>query len=361
MKNNIYFLRKVRIALCLLAIVCFAGSFMSSCGKDEEIEEPINEEPIAAPEDKNTSDDNNNPPQEPVLIGYRVKVLLAYGATEMEGCRLEKYLNGVLASDINYMITNTSTLTVKTYHGSTLIGSTNTPIEAKDGYTVLVKFYNKNRQLIDSGIAEVTAVYVQPTEVEEDISVTEEPYVDLGLSVKWGARNVGAEKVSDDGLYIAWGEIENKSDYTAYSHRQKDNSSFMALLNVSSGICGTSYDVATHHLGQGWRLPTSSEMRELVNNCSFKWTTSNGKAGCLLTSKITGSSIFLPASGYRYSTSTDSWGFYGNTGYYWTGSNNTVGKLEPVSLVFTNDSYQIGTNGHNYYDGHSVRGVYTGK
>lgn len=38
--------------------------------------------------------------------------------------------------------------------------------------------------------------------------------VDLGLSVKWADRNVGADSPSDYGDYYAWGEIRAKSDYS---------------------------------------------------------------------------------------------------------------------------------------------------
>ena len=45
-------------------------------------------------------------------------------------------------------------------------------------------------------------------------------YVDLGLSVKWAAMNVGAGKITDPGAYFAWGETASKDDYTwsAYQH-----------------------------------------------------------------------------------------------------------------------------------------------
>lgn len=39
-------------------------------------------------------------------------------------------------------------------------------------------------------------------------------YVDLGLSVKWSAMNIGAAKASDHGDYYAWGEIDSKNDYS---------------------------------------------------------------------------------------------------------------------------------------------------
>ena len=38
-------------------------------------------------------------------------------------------------------------------------------------------------------------------------------WVDLGLSVKWATKNVGASSPSDYGGYYAWGETETKSSY----------------------------------------------------------------------------------------------------------------------------------------------------
>ena len=38
-------------------------------------------------------------------------------------------------------------------------------------------------------------------------------WVDLGLSVKWATKNVGASSPSDYGDYFAWGETQTKSTY----------------------------------------------------------------------------------------------------------------------------------------------------
>lgn len=48
-----------------------------------------------------------------------------------------------------------------------------------------------------------------------NISVNNEEYVDLGLSVKWCSHNVGCVKPSDYGIYLAWGGIAEKCSYAA--------------------------------------------------------------------------------------------------------------------------------------------------
>ena len=144
-------------------------------------------------------------------------------------------------------------------------------------------------------------------------------YVDLGLSsgLKWATCNVGADSPEDYGNYYAWGETATKSSY--YS----DNSTTYGLSYSelqSRGIIGSdgnltaSYDAATANWGGSWRMPTRDEIKELVNNCTWKWTTYNGVNGRLVTGP-NGNSIFLPAAGYRHDTSLINAGSYG---LYWS-------------------------------------------
>ena len=54
--------------------------------------------------------------------------------------------------------------------------------------------------------------------------------------------------------------------------------------------------------GGDWRIPTKEELEELLNNCTWTWTSLNGVNGYQVTSNKSGytdRSIFLPAAG-RY-------------------------------------------------------------
>ena len=51
-----------------------------------------------------------------------------------------------------------------------------------------------------------------------EIAFTPE-YVDLGLSVKWAACNLGATQPEESGDYFAWGEVEPKSEYTFETYK----------------------------------------------------------------------------------------------------------------------------------------------
>ncbi len=131
-------------------------------------------------------------------------------------------------------------------------------------------------------------------------------YVDLGLSVKWADRNVGAYAPSNPGSYFAWGETSSKKSFT------DDNYNGAALTDKQ--ISGTSKDVATAKWGSDWRMPTCEEINELYEECEWKWSTVNGIQGYQITGP-SDSSIFLPAGGVKIKSELQD---LGKMGYYWT-------------------------------------------
>ena len=144
-------------------------------------------------------------------------------------------------------------------------------------------------------------------------------WVDLGLpsGLKWATCNVGADSPEDYGNYYAWGETTTKSTYT------EDNSLTYGLNESQlqsqgyidgSGNLTPSHDAATANWGGSWRMPTKTEMQELIDNCTRTWTTQNGVKGTKMTGP-NGNSIFLPAVGYRYGTSFHNDGYSGD---YWS-------------------------------------------
>ncbi len=79
-------------------------------------------------------------------------------------------------------------------------------------------------------------------------------------------------------------------------------------------------DPATAKWGSGWRTPSKSQWEELLSNTTNQWTTKNGVAGRLFTSKRNGQSVFLPAAGLRWVSELGGAGSYG---YYWSRSLDT--------------------------------------
>ena len=68
----------------------------------------------------------------------------------------------------------------------------------------------------------------------------------------------------------------------------------------STGTLVATHDATTAHLGAPWRMPTSDELKALVENCTTEWIATNGVSGCLVTGKgeYANRSIFLPGVGY---------------------------------------------------------------
>ena len=145
-------------------------------------------------------------------------------------------------------------------------------------------------------------------------------WVDLGLSVKWATCNVGATSPEEYGAYFAWGETTTKSNYSnsncptyGLSISQLQSQGYID----SEGDLNPQYDAATANWGGNWRMPTDDEMQELIDNCTWTWTTQNGVKGYRVRSKVNSNYIFLPATGYRYGSSLYGDGSSGN---YWSSS-----------------------------------------
>ena len=182
-------------------------------------------------------------------------------------------------------------------------------------------------------------------------------YVDLGLSVKWATCNVGASLPEEYGDYFAWGETKTTAGYDA-SNCPTYGLSISELQSQgyidSEGNLTAQYDAATANWGENWRMPTYEELNELIDNCTWTWTTQNGVNGYKVEGP-NGSSIFLPAAGYRYGSSLD---FAGSTGHYWSSTPD-----EDDNRAFSLSLYSSGSHYTGYssrVSGLSVRPVFGG-
>lgn len=120
--------------------------------------------------------------------------------------------------------------------------------------------------------------------------------VDLGLSVHWADKNLGATLPSDDGARFSWADAA---------------------------------DLASKW-GQGWRLPTDLEWQELYTRCKWTWEVRDGVGGRVVTG-VNGNSIFVPATGVSFDNNVQ---IRGCVGIYWT-SDDSADASEPTSAVGT--------------------------
>lgn len=159
--------------------------------------------------------------------------------------------------------------------------------------------------------------------------------IDMGLpsGTKWANMNLGAARPTDTGLYYAWGETEGYNAEGSDNHlfswsyykwckgtrstmtKYCTNRAYGTLDNKA--VLELADDAAYMNWGGEWRIPTSDEMQELIDNTVSEWTMQNSVEGYQFTSPKTGNSIFFPAVGCRVSESNYE---NGTDCYYWLSS-----------------------------------------
>ena len=170
--------------------------------------------------------------------------------------------------------------------------------------------------------AEIIIEYYQ--DVSYDMVGGNSEYVDLGLSVKWASRNIGAAGPEEIGEFYYWGETEPRYGIeSSLTYKFRDGHKY----NGTDGktVLDPEDDVAHVKLGGSWRMPTTKEIDELIKKCTWSWASVNGEIGFLITSnkrRYKDRSIFLP---YYYA------GTSGDVGY-WSSSFNPSPDCGSASL-----------------------------
>lgn len=178
------------------------------------------------------------------------------------------------------------------------------------------------------------------------VSFAQPAAVDMGLSVKWASCNLGAKTPQGSGDFYAWGETAVKAEYTGDSYYWSANPTKYNERFILNRQLDAEDDAAQARLGGGWRMPTSAEMTELVQQCDWEWTTISGVNGYKVTSRATDGSIFLPAAGYKEGSDVL---FAGSAGRYWTATRHPYHAGCAMELFFSEEF-------HYAYFYHRLRG-----
>ena len=214
--------------------------------------------------------------------------------------------------------------------------------------------------------------------------------IDMGLAsgVKWAARDIDLTKPCGfcdtpfvyEKSFFSWGNIDGYNPM---------NNSFSGVYNwgsinsqepwydghvygntkgatlASDITADEEFDAARANLGSPWRIPTTTEFKELFDNCIYidasgteisasttdKRVTVNGIVGLYLQSKTNGNRLFFACSGFGNGTS---WNYRGSSGYFWSASFNSARNAR--FLYFSSG----GVSPQNYYPrfyGFAVRPV----
>ena len=194
--------------------------------------------------------------------------------------------------------------------------------------------------------------------VTQATTPVEHEYVDLGLpsGTLWATTNVGATNPEEYGDYFAWGETEPKDVYDWSTYKWCNGSETTLTKYCTDSYYGTvdnktelepEDDAATVNWGSLWRMPSQEQIKELVDNCTWSWTTRNGMNGRLVTGP-NGNTLFLPAAGFRSGNSLSQ---AGSRGTYWSLSLFEMDDDAPLYLHFNSDEYGL------YYGSMRITGL----
>ncbi len=162
--------------------------------------------------------------------------------------------------------------------------------------------------------------------------------INLGLSVLWGDRNLGAKESYNDGNLYSWNEIMPQIDRA---------SALRAPVAIPDSM---KCNMAERMHGYGWHIPTIEHIIELMENCEFEFTLM-GKA--LRATGPNGNSILLPLAGNDWN---------GNKlrgGFYWSSTKASEDKDSAYQMHISDSQVIYGYNLMNVLQ--SVRPIFIPK
>lgn len=182
----------------------------------------------------------------------------------------------------------------------------------------------------------------------EYVTFIKDDFVDLDLpsGTLWASCNIGASSPEQYGFYFAWGETEEKNDYSWLTYRYCKGTYDSLTKYCTAEYYGTfdgldaledADDAAAMTWGSPWKVPSMEQFDELMNpeNTTVKKTFQDDVYGMLITSKRNGESIFLPAAGIRMDTDLIN---DGSRAYYWSRDVVRVDNFLARDFSFTTTS-----------------------
>ena len=153
----------------------------------------------------------------------------------------------------------------------------------------------------------------------------ETQFINLDLSVKWADRYLGASDIYSSGDPYAWGETETKNIFEWDNYKWGDLVHYLskyvtkdyARYYTGIGYCDGKKqldpedDAAYVKLGNGYRMPTHFEIRELISNCSWETVRINGVSMYKVTSKKNKNRyIYVSSEFWSSSLADDRYAYY---------------------------------------------------
>lgn len=253
------------------------------------------------------------------------------------------------------------------------------------GSASLVVEDGQENVIFNSATSPSTVFSEEAVEAIEEIAYAR--YVDMGLpsGLLWAKGNIDATKpagmaeteLTYECSFFSWGNTDPHNpissstfaydwgavnDQAPWYEGQPYGSTPGAALNTSITL---ENDAARVICGDPWRMPSSSELKELFDNVDYlnadgtvkpdsttnKIITLNGIVGIWIQSKINGNRLFFACSG---NGRLRSWNLRGSYGYYWSAS--FYGARDARNLLFNPGG--VFPQGNNYrFLGFAIRPV----
>lgn len=243
--------------------------------------------------------------------------------------------NATVMSAYGFVDGNNQKVKIK-YAYAPEIEVTNVPI-ALNTHTKLVGDISGQAQV--SVTAEVSDTWLNDELVnydpEEDEILDTDAEVDLGLSVIWAKCNLGALTPEEKGNYYQWGSLDPTDNAT--------QNTYTGNYNYTDNLHSED-DAATALLGNGWRVPTLAEWKELM---TLQRSIDSGN-NTTMTNPTTGKFIYLPQT-FTLSGTTEIGG-----NYYWTANSYDATQkyyICPHQPIISYEKKQ------NYFAGFHIRPV----
>lgn len=162
--------------------------------------------------------------------------------------------------------------------------------------------------------------------------------IDLGGSVYWSSKLLGAAEIGDFGDYYQWGSLEpGKKSMKEWVFYDASAEHHVNAEYLSFDVLPEKYDAAAQTIGHGWRMPTQDEFRELQAVAHYKSVTYNGNsAGLCWTDK---GAIVIPGC-----EGTDN-----NNAYLWTVNKPALSSnYTAIQFYFLGNDYMNSGNTYGY-------------
>jgi hypothetical protein len=188
----------------------------------------------------------------------------------------------------------------------------------------------------------------------------------------WADTNIGAENPWEYGYYFWWGDtvgykrqgdawVASDGSKSDFSFEGKNTPTIETNANLrrvgwitADNVLVPEHDAAHVHWGDGWRMPTDRELKDLNYKCDWTWTTMNGVVGYVVRGRGTyaSTSIFLPCSGDGYKTALS---YVGSQGGCWSSVLDSDSYHSAWLLSFNSDYHHTFNVNRNF--GQPVRPV----